>query len=80
MKFNCFFLMPVIDTFPMRLREELEVAYEADLDAVFDVAAVRSSPLRTCTSSITAVYAPHHCAHVLHPSLLCAPCAASVPP
>lgn len=44
MKFNCFFLMPVIDAFPVRLREELEAAYEADLDAVFDVAAVRAAP------------------------------------
>lgn len=44
MKFNCFFLMPVIDAFPVRLREELEAAYEADLDAVFDVAAVRPLP------------------------------------
>jgi hypothetical protein len=41
MKFNCFFLMPVIDVFPMKLREELEVAYDADLDAVFDIQAVR---------------------------------------
>jgi len=41
LKFNCFFLMPLIDTFPARLREELECAYEEDLDEVFDVAAVR---------------------------------------
>lgn len=41
MKFNCFFLMPVIDVFPMKLREELEVAYDANLDAVFDIQAVR---------------------------------------
>lgn len=41
LKFNCFFLMPVIDVFPMKLREELEVAYDADLDAVFDIQAVR---------------------------------------
>jgi hypothetical protein len=25
LKFNCFFLMPVVDTFPSRLRAELEV-------------------------------------------------------
>eukprot|EP00892_Ulva_mutabilis_P001680 jgi/Ulvmu1/11512/UM078_0001.1 len=43
MKFNCFFLMPVIDVFPVRLRAELESAYEADLDAVFDVAAAKRS-------------------------------------
>lgn len=34
LKFNCFFLMPIIDTFPTRLREELESAYEEDLDEV----------------------------------------------
>lgn len=45
MKFNCFFLMPVIDVFPMKLREELEVAYDADLDAVFDIQAVRPHSL-----------------------------------
>jgi hypothetical protein len=43
LKFNCFFLMPVIDSFPTRLREELEQAYEEDLDEVFDVAAVRAA-------------------------------------
>ena len=25
LKFNCFFLMPVVDAFPSRLRAELEV-------------------------------------------------------
>ncbi len=34
LKFNCFFLMPLVDTFPTRLREELEAAYEEDLDEV----------------------------------------------
>ena len=34
LKFNCFFLMPLIDTFPTRLREELESAYDEDLDEV----------------------------------------------
>ena len=43
LKFNCFFLMPLIDIFPTRLREELESAYEEDLDEVFDVAAVRAA-------------------------------------
>ena len=28
LKFNCFFLMPLIDAFPLRLREELEGAWE----------------------------------------------------
>ena len=41
LKFNCFFLMPLVDTFPARLREELECAYDEDLDEVFDVGAVR---------------------------------------
>ena len=35
--------MPVVDAFPTRLREELEAAYEEDLDEVFDVAAVRNA-------------------------------------
>ena len=43
LKFNCFFLMPVVDTFPTRLREEIESAYIDDLDAVFDVGAVRDA-------------------------------------
>ncbi|RMZ55499.1 hypothetical protein APUTEX25_000082 [Auxenochlorella protothecoides] len=43
LKFNCFFLMPLIDAFPTRLREELEAAYAEDLDEVFDVAAVRAA-------------------------------------
>ena len=43
LKFNCFFLMPVVDSFPTRLREELETAYEEDLDEVFDVCAVRAA-------------------------------------
>lgn len=34
LKFNCFFLMPVLDAFPQRLREELEAAYDEDLDEV----------------------------------------------
>ena len=34
LKFNCFFLMPLIDSFPTRLREELEAAYDEDLDEV----------------------------------------------
>ena len=41
MKFNCFFLMPLVDTFPTKLREELEGAFERNLEEVFDVSAVR---------------------------------------
>ncbi len=43
LKFNCFFLMPVVDSFPTRLREELESAYDDDIDEVFDVTAVRNA-------------------------------------
>lgn len=43
LKFNCFFLMPLLDSFPGRLREELEAAYAQDLDGVFDVRATRSA-------------------------------------
>lgn len=43
LKFNCFFLMPVVDSFPTRLREEIESAYMENLDAVFDVGAVRDA-------------------------------------
>lgn len=43
LKFNCFFLMPVIDNFPGRLREECEAAYDEDLDEVFDVGSVRQA-------------------------------------
>ncbi|QDZ22638.1 dynamin-like protein [Chloropicon primus] len=42
LKFNCFFLMPLIDDFPAILREELERCYAEDLDGIFDVASVRS--------------------------------------
>ena len=66
LKFNCFFLMPVVDAFPTRLREELEQAYEEDLDEVFDVAAVRcalESRLRSLESELHQVsnHAPSWC-------------------
>ena len=35
--------MPVVDSFPTRLREELESAYDDDIDEVFDVTAVRNA-------------------------------------
>lgn len=41
LKFNCFFLMPVVDKFPALLREDLENAFEDDLDNAFDVANAR---------------------------------------
>lgn len=43
LKFNCFFLMPVVDTFPARLREEVEILYAKGLDEVFDAGAVRAA-------------------------------------
>jgi hypothetical protein len=46
LKFNCFFLMPCIQSFPAKLREEIEGAMEEDLDSVFDVAAVRNALLQ----------------------------------
>ena len=41
LKFNCFFLMPLLDKFPQRLREEIEVAFETDIMTVFNVKQVR---------------------------------------
>lgn len=41
LKFNCFSLMPVVDKFPALLRDDLEVAFEEDLDSVFDVRQAR---------------------------------------
>lgn len=41
LKFNCFFLMPVVDKFPALLREDLEAAFEDDLDNAFDIANAR---------------------------------------
>ena len=43
LKFNCFFLLPCINAFPAKLREEIEAAMDEDLDSVFDVAAVRAA-------------------------------------
>lgn len=43
LKFNCFFLLPLVDAFPPSLRRVLEGAYEAEPDAVFDVAALRAA-------------------------------------
>lgn len=40
MKFNCYFLMPMVDKFPTVLRETLETAFQKDTD-VFNVAQVR---------------------------------------
>lgn len=43
LKFNCFLLMPVVDKLPALLREDLESAFEDDLDNVFDITNLRRS-------------------------------------
>ncbi|PON81136.1 Dynamin superfamily [Trema orientale] len=43
LKFNCFLLMPVVDKLPALLREDLESAFEDDLDNVFDISSLRHS-------------------------------------
>ncbi|XP_031260484.1 LOW QUALITY PROTEIN: dynamin-like protein ARC5, partial [Pistacia vera] len=43
LKFNCFLLMPVVDKLPALLREDLESAFEDDLDNVFDITNLRYS-------------------------------------
>uniref|UniRef100_A0A0D9XXG1 Dynamin-type G domain-containing protein n=1 Tax=Leersia perrieri TaxID=77586 RepID=A0A0D9XXG1_9ORYZ len=42
-KFNCFLLMPIVDKLPALLREDLESAFEDDLDSIFDVTQLRHS-------------------------------------
>lgn len=37
LQFNCFLLMPIVDKLPARLREDLESAFEDDLENVFDM-------------------------------------------
>ncbi|KAJ8755009.1 hypothetical protein K2173_015521 [Erythroxylum novogranatense] len=43
LKFNCFLLMPVVDKLPAILRQDLESAFEDDLDTVFDITNLRHS-------------------------------------
>lgn len=43
LQFNCFLLMPVVDKLPALLREDLESAFEDDLDNVFDITNLRHS-------------------------------------
>ncbi|KAF9609755.1 hypothetical protein IFM89_018203 [Coptis chinensis] len=43
LKFNCFLLMPVVDKLPVLLREDLDHAFENDLDNVFDITHLRRS-------------------------------------
>ena len=54
LKFNCFFLMPVVDSFPTRLREELEAAYEEDIDEVGRTGSP-AAPTGTETASVLLV-------------------------
>ena len=43
LKFNCFFLMPLMNEFAGFLRQEMEGAFEDNLDGVFDVRSVRTA-------------------------------------
>ncbi|AQK39609.1 Dynamin-like protein ARC5 [Zea mays] len=37
LKFNCFLLMPIVDKLPALLRQDLESAFEEELDSIFDI-------------------------------------------
>jgi hypothetical protein len=41
MKFNCFFLMPFLDDFPIYLRDQLDEMYNSDMGEMFDIAEAR---------------------------------------
>ncbi|KAK7260325.1 hypothetical protein RIF29_26285 [Crotalaria pallida] len=43
LKFNCFLLMPIVDKLPALIREDLESAFEDDLDNVFDITNLQHS-------------------------------------
>ncbi|CAN6476158.1 unnamed protein product [Victoria cruziana] len=43
LKFNCFLLMPMVDKLPVLLREDLESAFDDELDTVFNVTHHRHS-------------------------------------
>jgi hypothetical protein len=43
MKFNCFFLMPFMDDFPLFLRTELDKLYDSGVDEMFDIAEARKA-------------------------------------
>lgn len=43
LKFNCFLLMPIVDKLPALIREELESAFDGELDNVFDMTNLRCS-------------------------------------
>ncbi|CAI7830157.1 unnamed protein product, partial [Closterium sp. NIES-54] len=81
LKFNCFFLMPLMDRFPARLREDLEAVAGGGLDAVFDISRVRGQLERSrgeldeelrrveevIRSALTTVFGPQH---TLSPALI----------
>lgn len=43
LQFNCFLLMPIVDKLPALLRQDLESAFEEQLDSIFDVTQLRQS-------------------------------------
>lgn len=43
LKFNCFFLMPLLNDFSHHLRNEMEDAFDVNLDLVFNVKTVRAA-------------------------------------
>lgn len=43
LKFNCFLLMPIVDKLAALLREDLESAFEDDLDSIFSITQLRHS-------------------------------------
>lgn len=42
MLFDSFLLLPIIDEFPSRIREEIEGAFETSMDDIFDVTSARA--------------------------------------
>ena len=70
LKFNCFFLMPVVDSFPTRLREELESAYDDDIDEVFDVTAVRNALESRLKALESELHQVRRTAHHVHARML----------
>jgi hypothetical protein len=43
LQFNCFLLMPIVDKLAALLREDLESAFEDDLDGIFNATQLRHS-------------------------------------
>ena len=57
MKFNCFFLMPFLDEFPVFLRNELDQMYNSDMGEMFDIAEARMV-LQQKRYSLSSYFAP----------------------